>query len=128
MKKLLTFSIAFMLAVLFNTNAIAQVLTEYECSPQQGEVTIEQMSNLVLTFPNAAGKTLTTGFSGNRVMFYVYDQTTGKQIGTNRPGYLEGNKVTLTDTETNPGQYRYYMRKNHLRLIYIIQFCPIHSL
>ena len=38
MKKLLTFSLAFMLAVLFNTNAIAQTFTYSEVTPAPGRL------------------------------------------------------------------------------------------
>lgn len=51
MKKLLTFSLAFMLAVLFNTNAIAQTLVS-SVSPAGGEVT--EISEIIVSFDQSA--------------------------------------------------------------------------
>ena len=51
MKKLLTFSLAFMLAVLFNTNAIAQTLS-HTVYPAEAYVT--EISEIIVTFDQSA--------------------------------------------------------------------------
>ena len=63
MKKLLTFSLAFMLAVLFNTNAAEAGWNTYvSVTPAEGEV--EELSTITLTFEHGVFKGYSTTISG----------------------------------------------------------------
>ena len=112
MKKLLTFSLAFMLAVLFNTNAIAQL--SYDISPAFGsEVKQNEFTEIRITFPEvssieAVGTKSTPGaycymntyINGNAST--QYDFKDGEM-------YIEGNTLVIPITNSQVGDYSIYM-------------------
>ena len=100
MKKLLTFSLAFMLAVLFNTNAFAQ-LSNYVVSPPEGEVTKEELKEIRITFPDA--QSLTTGWKVLLDFYPTYTQKTAT---------IEGNTIVCTDVPERPEWIRLEIAKN----------------
>ena len=108
MKKLLTFSLAFMLAVLFNTNAIAQIWwNNTQNTPAEGEVTVEQFSQIRLTFPGV--NNLTAGWKAMGE-FYPEGAPYQQIIGT-----IEGNTVVFNyDRVINPGTMRLEIGKSTL--------------
>lgn len=108
MKKLLTFSLAFMLAVLFNTNAIAQNWwNNTQITPAEGEVTAEQLSQIRLTFPGV--NNITTGFVALGE-FYPEGASYYQIYGT-----IEGNTVVFNhDRAIKPGTMRLEIGKNTL--------------
>ena len=107
MKKLLTFSIAFMLAVLFNTNAIAQTLS-HTVSPAGGEVF--EISEIVVTFDQSTGannlRAATTGIfdsEGNNLINNVSSEFT--RSDSNKKFHFKPSNGTIT----TPGTYTFKM-------------------
>ena len=111
MKKLITFSLAFMLAVLFNTNAIAQTLS-HTVYPAEGCVT--EISEISVVFD---AETNWTGF--NPETTGIFDSNGNNLI--NNPAsefsrnYNERNRITFkpsNGTITTPGTYIFKMAAN----------------
>ena len=83
MKKLLTFSLAFMLAVLFNTNAIAQL--SYQVSPAPGDYPDKLDGPIVVTFTDPINNN-----SSDKVNGKIYGPN-GKQLSYSREFKKNGN-------------------------------------
>ena len=83
MKKLLTFSLAFMLAVLFNTNAIAQL--SYDISPAPGDYPDKLDGPIVVTFTDPINNN-----SSDKVNGKIYGPD-GKQLSYSREFKKNGN-------------------------------------
>ena len=109
MKKLLTFSLAFMLAMLFNTNAIAQL--NYEIYPAKAEVPLNEFTEIRITFTNATSITDSKGTikfisaTGHVNNGSAYEQFAGN-TGTLT---VEGNTVIMPVKKAQVGTYRIYM-------------------
>ena len=83
MKKLLTFSLAFMLAVLFNTNAIAQL--SYDISPAPGDYPDKLDGPIVVTFTDPINNN-----SSDKVNGKIYGPN-GEQLSYSREFKKNGN-------------------------------------
>ena len=103
MKKLLNFSLVFMLAVLFNTNAFAQ-FSNYVVSPPEGEVTKEELKEIRITFPDA--QSLTTGW---KVLLDFYPSY------TQRTATIEGNTIVCKDVPERPEWIRLEIANNQFK-------------
>lgn len=98
MKKLLTFSLAFMLAVLFNTNAIAQTFTYSEVTPAPGEVT--SLEEIIITYEIDV-------YQGFGVPTYTIKDSNGNVVPTRTEKYGDNKnqKIIFDPIVTTPGTY-----------------------
>ena len=104
MKKLLTFSLAFMLAVLFNTNAFAQLY--HEIYPAPGEVKLNEFKEVRSTFPEVTSLTK----NGTLVIGTKVNGRSG-WVDKKDPDFrIEGNSLVLTITDAEVGTYGIYLR------------------
>ena len=118
MKKLLTFSIAFMLAVLFNTNAFAELA--YQISPAyNSDVRISEFEAIRITFPEvtsieAEGTSSTPGAfcymttKVNGVKSKQYDYKNGDM-------YIEGNVLIIPIVNAQLGEFTGYISSGAIK-------------
>ena len=114
MKKLLNFSLVFMLAVLFNTNAFAWM--SYDITPAPGEVKLDEFSEIRVTFTGIS----TLVLNEEKTLKVSTRDANGKWTDYYAPNVrIEGTSLVITGmTDVKVGTYGIDIAKQMLRCEY----------
>ena len=114
MKKLLNFSLVFMLAVLFNTNAFAWI--EYDITPTAGDVKLDEFSEIRVTFKGISTLVLNEG----KTLKVSTRDANGKWTDYYAPNVkIEGTSLVITGmTDVKVGTYGISIVEKMLRCEY----------